>query len=72
VSGSQERDFYFGKLRNIEVLCQDRDEEDSHLIKDIFGVLYATEEGFEVPVEDQVDDLTDAPAEILDDPNEEY
>ena len=37
----KERDFYFGKLRDIEVLCQEREGEE--FTKGILNVLYATE-----------------------------
>lgn len=37
----KERDFYFGKLRDIEILCQDH--EDDTVIKNIMNILYATE-----------------------------
>ena len=37
----KERDFYFGKLRDIEVLCQEH--EDLPVIKSILDILYATE-----------------------------
>ncbi|XP_053206628.1 microtubule-associated protein RP/EB family member 1-like isoform X2 [Panonychus citri] len=51
----RERDFYYGKLRDIEVLCQgtteNEDEEKSVLIEKILNILYATEEGFAVPEE---------------------
>ena len=57
----KERDFYFGKLREIELLVQARlgnpeeeieqiatgDEEET--LKQIQAVLYSTEEGFEIP-----------------------
>ncbi|XP_019769781.1 microtubule-associated protein RP/EB family member 1 isoform X2 [Dendroctonus ponderosae] len=39
----KERDFYFGKLRDIEVMCQEA-EGDNPLIQKILDVLYATEE----------------------------
>lgn len=51
----RERDFYYGKLRDIEVLCQstsENEEEDkASLIEKILNILYATEEGFAVPEE---------------------
>jgi RP/EB family microtubule-associated protein len=46
----KERDFYFNKLREIEVICQDNDGAPN--IKEIMDVLYATEEGFAPPEED--------------------
>lgn len=45
----KERDFYFSKLREIEVLCQECEQEEIPVIKKIFDVLYATEEGFLSP-----------------------
>lgn len=57
VSGLEtERDFYFNKLRDIEILIQTATEiegaaevPEAGLIKQIQEVLYSTEEGFEVP-----------------------
>jgi RP/EB family microtubule-associated protein len=46
----KERDFYFGKLRDIEVMCQENDENNP-LIQKILDVLYATEDGFAPPEE---------------------
>lgn len=46
----KERDFYFGKLRDIEVMCQEC-EDNPPLIQKILDVLYATEEGFAPPDE---------------------
>ncbi|CAJ2506631.1 Uu.00g078170.m01.CDS01 [Anthostomella pinea] len=52
----RERDFYFSKLRDIELLIQQAVEEDPEiekqedgLIKHIQTILYSTEEGFEIP-----------------------
>lgn len=39
----KERDFYFGKLRDIEVLCQDEGEQAPPIIQKILDILYATE-----------------------------
>ncbi|KAK9732397.1 Major Facilitator Superfamily [Popillia japonica] len=53
----KERDFYFGKLRDIEVMCQEADENNP-LIQKILEVLYATEDGFAPP-----DEIETAPGE---------
>ena len=53
----RERDFYFSKLRDIELLIQQSIEADPELEKDegllkqIQNILYSTEEGFEIPAE---------------------
>ncbi|KAL1633682.1 microtubule integrity protein mal3 [Neofusicoccum ribis] len=53
----RERDFYFSKLRDIELLIQtaiDQDpelEKDDTILKNIQTILYSTEEGFEIPAE---------------------
>ena len=59
----RERDFYFSKLRDIELLVQQACEEDPEierqedgLIKHIQSILYSTEDGFEIPAEAEVDD----------------
>jgi RP/EB family microtubule-associated protein len=39
----KERDFYFGKLRDIEVMCQENDNEQNLIIQKILHILYATE-----------------------------
>ncbi|KAL2074489.1 hypothetical protein VTL71DRAFT_8267 [Oculimacula yallundae] len=60
----RERDFYFSKLRDIELLVQQACEEDPEiekqedgLIKHIQTILYSTEDGFEIPAEaDGIDD----------------
>uniref|UniRef100_A0A914D2P3 Uncharacterized protein n=1 Tax=Acrobeloides nanus TaxID=290746 RepID=A0A914D2P3_9BILA len=48
----KERDFYFSKLRKIEVMCQDNEQTGAMDIHKILQVLYETEEGFAVPDED--------------------
>lgn len=60
----KERDFYFGKLRDIEILIQeqleshpDEEQQDGGVLKDIQGILYNTEEGFEVPPEGEEQEL---------------
>ncbi|KAK3942343.1 putative microtubule-associated protein rp eb family member 1 protein [Diplogelasinospora grovesii] len=52
----RERDFYFSKLRDIELLVQqavdedpELDKQEDGLIKQIQTILYSTEEGFEIP-----------------------
>ncbi|XP_015176283.1 PREDICTED: microtubule-associated protein RP/EB family member 1 isoform X2 [Polistes dominula] len=54
----KERDFYFGKLRDIEVICQDCENGDHPpIIQKILDVLYATEDGFAPPEELEGDGL---------------
>jgi RP/EB family microtubule-associated protein len=60
----RERDFYFNKLRQIELLVQQAVDEDPELekqedglVKHIQTILYTTEEGFEIPEDGEgVDD----------------
>ena len=42
----KERDFYFGKLRDIEILLQAYAGPEKELSKQIFDILYATEDDF--------------------------
>jgi len=39
----KERDFYFGKLRDIEVICQEEGNAGTPLSESVLVVLYATE-----------------------------
>merc|ERR1719312_1970347 len=50
----KERDFYFGKLRYIEVVVQEYSDTDDAFASKILDVLYATEEGFAVPDDDDL------------------
>merc|ERR1712024_179209 len=60
----KERDFYFGKLRDIEIIVQEFENVEgvAEFGQKVLGVLYATEEGFAVPEEDG-DDLPPQPVE---------
>lgn len=54
-----ERNFYFNKLREIEVLVQENAEQMDTvqvegMIREIQTILYSTEEGFQVPEEEEV------------------
>lgn len=57
----RERDFYFNKLREIEVLLQAEVEarpeldEQGGIVNKVQQILYSTEEGFEIPAEDGED-----------------
>lgn len=48
----KERDFYFGKLRNIELICQENEGENDPVLQRIVEILYAT-------------DVSDLPSPIL-------
>jgi RP/EB family microtubule-associated protein len=54
----RERDFYFRKLRDIELLIQqamdadpELEKDENSIMKQIQNILYSTEEGFEIPAE---------------------
>jgi len=47
----KERDFYFGKLREIEILCQNADQSNEH-IQAILRILYATDDQQEFVTEE--------------------
>uniref|UniRef100_A0A3B3WG32 Microtubule-associated protein RP/EB family member 3 n=1 Tax=Poecilia mexicana TaxID=48701 RepID=A0A3B3WG32_9TELE len=52
----KERDFYFSKLRDIELICQEHESENNPVLSRIIDILYATEEGFAPPDEDDLDE----------------
>lgn len=61
-----ERDFYFNKLRDIELMIQQAIEDDPELekqedglVKNILAILYSTEEGFEIPAEEGEEEVVD-------------
>merc|ERR1712226_603575 len=45
----KERDFYFDKLRKVEIKIQELDEPKPPVVLEITEILYAVEEGFDVP-----------------------
>lgn len=55
----KERDFYFQKLRDIEVICQEHESEDvfKDFTEKIVTILYATEDGFGQPAEEEEEEL---------------
>lgn len=64
----KERDFYFSKLRDIELLLQtatendpELEKDDNGLIKNIQAILYSTEDGFEIPAEADVENGGEEP-----------
>jgi len=50
----KERDFYFGKLRDVEVMCQENEAIGGELVRKVLDILYQTEDGFAVPDEEDV------------------
>jgi RP/EB family microtubule-associated protein len=51
----KERDFYFGKLRDIEVLCQESENQSLSVVGKILEILYATADGFTQPEDAVID-----------------
>ncbi|XP_056101590.1 microtubule-associated protein RP/EB family member 3a isoform X1 [Rhinichthys klamathensis goyatoka] len=52
----KERDFYFSKLRDIELICQEHEPENNPIMSRIIDILYATEDGFAPPEDDEIDE----------------
>ncbi|CAJ1078392.1 microtubule-associated protein RP/EB family member 3-like isoform X2 [Xyrichtys novacula] len=52
----KERDFYFGKLRDIEIICQEHEPENNPSLAKIMATLYATEDGFAPPEDDDIEE----------------
>lgn len=40
----KERDYYFSKLREVELLCQDQSPENAQLVEQLMEILYASDE----------------------------
>lgn len=40
----KERDYYFSKLREVELLCQEQSEENAPFVDRLMEVLYASDE----------------------------
>ncbi|PAV77215.1 hypothetical protein WR25_12778 isoform B [Diploscapter pachys] len=49
----KERDFYFSKLRSIEIMCQESETIGNVEVNRILEILYETEEGFAPPDDDE-------------------
>ncbi|KAG1932634.1 microtubule-associated protein RP/EB family member 3b [Pimephales promelas] len=52
----KERDFYFSKLRDIELVCQEHESDTNPVLGKVLEVLYATEDGFAPPEDEDIDD----------------
>jgi len=65
----QERDFYFGKLRDIEIECQLSRDQTLPVIQAIQKILYSTPNGDEVPSSERQDPIEnpDKPLELEED-----
>ncbi|XP_063079714.1 microtubule-associated protein RP/EB family member 3-like isoform X2 [Engraulis encrasicolus] len=57
----KERDFYFGKLRDIELICQEHENDNHPILTKILDILYATEDGFAAPEEEEVESQSGGP-----------
>lgn len=70
VEGAEkERDFYFKKLRDIEILLQEQETKGvkNELSVNIFKILYATAEGFDVIADEETTSIT-ANSDVVADP----
>ncbi|KAG8463859.1 hypothetical protein KFE25_000027 [Diacronema lutheri] len=47
----KERDFYFGKLRDIEILCQTHEDQSLPFLQNVLSILYQTEDDFVTPTD---------------------
>lgn len=51
----KERDYYFGRLRAVELLCQEHGEENAPFVDQLMEVLYAADDQVSLPL---LNDLT--------------
>jgi len=70
----RERDFYFGKLRDIEILLQSQEGEaaegeaetpQAEMVQRIFKILYATEDDFQAEAGEDAPDTTEASSAVV-------
>ena len=52
----RERDFYYAKLREVEVLCQKKEGENIPFLKEVLDILYKMDEGDEFAAAQPTDD----------------
>jgi len=45
---------FVGKLRDVEVMCQENEAIGGELVRKVLDILYQTEDGFAVPDEEDV------------------
>ncbi|KAI6646664.1 hypothetical protein LOD99_12785 [Oopsacas minuta] len=65
---TKERDFYFSKLRKIEVIVQESYQQGDSVLESIQVILYETEEGFTLPPEEEPQPGFDSQLEDVDGP----
>ena len=65
---TKERDFYFAKLRKIEVAVQENFQQGDTVLELIQNILYETEEGFTLPADEEPQVEYDPPVEDFDGP----
>jgi len=51
----RERDFYYSKLREVEVLCQNHEGEQVPFLQEVLDILYKTDDADEFIAPDEVD-----------------
>ena len=51
----RERDFYYSKLREVEVLCQAHEGENVPFLQSVLDILYKTDEADEFVAPDETD-----------------